>query len=80
MVLILLIGLQASGYYLSYIILSLYLTELSGNVFVNAIIFGMTRAIAIFIFGGIMSCMSDMAVMRIVFVGVAISHILLIFF
>ena len=37
-------------------------------------------AVAVLIFGAILKCLPDMVVQRIVFVGLCISHILLIFF
>ena len=74
------ISLQMMGFTVQYYIFTLFITQLSGNKFVNAVIFGLTRAIAIFIFGAVMGKMSDMAVFRIVFVGAALSQVILIFF
>ncbi len=68
------------GFSLQFYILTLYMTKLNGNKFVNSIIFGLTRAIAIFAFGAIMGKMSDMVVFRIVFAGTLISNVLLIGF
>ena len=68
-----LISLQMMGFSIQFYVFTLFITQLNGNKFVNSIIFGLRRAIAIFIFGAIMSKMSDMAVFKIVFAGAALS-------
>ena len=75
-----LITLQMTGFSIQYYVLTLFITQLNGNKFVNSVIFGMTRAVAILTFGSIMSRMEDMTVFKIVFVGTLLSNIVLICF
>ena len=77
--LLILITLYMTGYSFQYFIFNLFLTKLSGNIFVNSIIFGGAEALSVLFSGMLMTLLSDMSVFRIIFVASMMSYCVFIF-
>ena len=75
-----LISLYFTSYAGQYFMFNLYLTKLAGNMFVNAIIFGIAESIAVLCGGLLMSRVADMTVYNIIIVTGVFSYAIFIFF
>ena len=74
-----LISLYFTSYAVQYFMFNLYLTKLAGNMFVNAIIFGIAEAIAVLCGGILMSRVADQTVYNIIVVSGIVSYAIFIF-
>ena len=79
-ILTLLIVLYWIGYAAQYYIFNLFLTELSGNKFVNSVIFGGVMIISVCSFGILMEKMRDTTVFQLIFFSGMLSYFFFIFF
>lgn len=66
--LIILMTFLFAGYALPYYIATLYIAQLPGDKFVNGMLFGFSEAISVLICGVMMRNLSDMTVMKIIFI------------
>jgi hypothetical protein len=57
-----------AGYALPYYIATLYIAQLPGDKFVNGMLFGFSEAISVLICGVMMRNLSDMTVMKVIFI------------